>query len=225
MFLLATTTAVAQRLDSFPGGSVDSRTMRIQQKVEELFDAGEYERALFIYENELAPIGDKYAQYMVGYIHLTGAGVPEDAAMASAWYRLAAERDNPHFAAIRDQLMGSLSEFDRGRSDALYAKLMQKYSDAVIILDLIRDDLNSMTVRTGSRVSSGAAPVTIIDPRTGFTISADDYNRQLGRRIQSRVAFLVRLLGIGSIDTDVQRLDVDALEEAVDEYVASVATR
>lgn len=222
MLLLATLTAVAQRLDTFPGGPVDSRTMRIQQKVEELFDAGEYERALFIYENELTPIGDKYAQYMVGYIHLTGAGVPEDPVLASAWYRLAAERDNPHFVAIRDQLLGSLTEFERGRSDALYSALMREYSDAVILLDLIRDDLDSMAARTGSRLSSGAAPITIIDPRTGFTISADDYNRQLSRRIQTRVAYLVGLLDIESVDMDVQRLNVNALKNAVDEYLSSI---
>lgn len=195
--------------------------MRIQQKVEELFDEGEYKRALFIYENELAPLGDKYAQYMVGYIYLTGAGVQEDPALASAWYRLAAERRNPNFVAIRDQLMASLSDFDRGRSDALYAEILKKYSDAVIILELVRDDLDSMAARTGSRLSGGAAPVTIVDPRTGFTISADDYNRQLGRRIQTRVAYLVRMLGIDSVDMDIQRLDVDALADAVDSYLSS----
>ena len=198
--------------------------MRVQQKVEELFDEGEYARALFIYENELAPIGDKYAQYMVGYIYLTGAGVSEDPALASAWYRLAAERDNPHFVAVRNQLMASLTEFERGRSDAFYEGLMRKYSDAVIILDLIQDDLDSMASRTGSRLSSGAAPVTIVDPRTGSTISADDYDRQLTRRIQSRVAYLVRLLGIGSVDMNINRLDVGALEDAVDDYITSVTT-
>lgn len=225
LLLLATAPAVAQRLDSFPGVYIDSRTMHVQQKVENLFDAGEYKRALFIYENELAPIGDKYAQYMVGYMHLTGAGVPENPGLAAAWYRLAAERDNAHFVAIRDQLMGSLNDLERGRSDAYFSELMREYSDAVIILDLIRDDLGSMAARTGSRLSSGAGPVTIIDPRTGLTISADEYNRQLSRRIRSRVAYLVRLLDIDNVDMDVQRLDVDALEDAVDDYVASMASR
>ena len=225
VFLLATVTAVAQRLDSFPGVHIDSRTMRVQQKVEDLFDAGEYQRALFIYENELAPIGDKYAQYMVGFIHLTGAGVPENPGLAAAWYRLAAERDNPHFVAVRDQLLGSLDEFERGRSDAYFSELMRKYSDAVIILDLIREDLGSAPARTGSRLTSGAGPVMIIDPRTGLTISADEYNRQYKNRIQLRVAYLVRLLDVDSVDMDVQRLDVDALEDAVDHYIASAIRR
>ncbi len=224
-FLLAAASAVAQRLDSFPGVYVDSRTMHVQQKVENLFEAGDFKRALFIYENELAPIGDKYAQYMVGYMHLTGAGVPENPALAAAWYRLAAERDNPHFVAIRDELMGSLNTLERGRSDAFYTELMRKYSDAVIILDLIRGDLGSMAARTGTRLSTGAGPVMIIDPRTGLTTSADEYNRQLSRRIQARVSYLVRLLDISNVDMDVQRLDVDALENAVDDYIASITAR
>ncbi len=225
VFLLATAAAVAQRLDSFPGGSVDSRTMRVQQKVEELFDAGDYKRALFIYKNELAPIGDKYAQYMIGFMYLTGAGVPEDPVLASAWYRLAAERDNSHFVTIRDQLMELLTEFERGRSDALYADLMRKYSDAVIIFNAIRADLDLMTPRTGSRLSGGLAPVTIVDPRSGGTISADEYYHRLSQRIETRLSYLGTLMDLADFDRDTRRLDVDALEALVNDYVASAAAR
>lgn len=223
-FLLAAAAAGAQWLDSFPGSEIDSRTVRVQQKVEKLFDDGEYRRALFIYENELAPIGDKYAQYMVGYIYLTGAGVTEDPGLASAWYRLASERDNPHFVAVRNQLMESLSERERGRSDVLFAELMRKYSDAVILLELIREDLNAVTPRTGSRLPSSATPVMIVDPRTGATITADDYDRGLRRRIESRVDYLLRLLDIEGLDADVARLDVDALGDAVEDYLSASAS-
>lgn len=221
-FLLATAIAAAQRLDSLPGGPVDSRTMRVQQKVEELYDQGEYRRALFIYENELAPLGDKYAQYMVGYIHLTGAGVPEDAVAASAWYRLAAERSNPLFVAVRDELMRALGDVERGQSDVLYSQLRKKYSDPVILLDLIRNDLEQTGSRTGSRISRDTSPVMIVDPRTGLSISAEAYDRQLRRRIQARVDFLVRELDLELDSTDPARLDVDALARAVDEFVATL---
>lgn len=217
---LTTVAAVAEAQDSFPGGPVDSRTMRIQQKVEKLFDDGDYRRARFIYENELAPLGDKYAQYMVGYIHLTGAGVSEDPALASAWYRLAAERNNPHFVAIRDQIMASMTDLDRGRSDAITMELRRKYSDTKIVLELIKDDVASMSKRTGSRISSGAGPVMIVDPRTGMTLSADDYDRQLARRVESRALFLVKKLGLRDFDINANRLDVDALEAHVDRYLS-----
>lgn len=219
---LAAATALAQRIGTFPGGPVDSKTMRIQQKVEQLFDQREYKRALFIYENELAPIGDKYAQYMVGFMNLTGAGLPEDPIKASAWYRLAAERSNPQFVAIRDQLMATLSEVERRLSDSLYLQLRQKYSDPVIILEVIRKDLESMSIRTGSRLSSGSGAVTIVDPRTGISLSGDDYYRQLSKRIQASARYLARELDLPDVETDAQRIDINALEEAVREHVSTL---
>ncbi len=82
--LLAASAALSQTYPSFPGGETDQATLRTQERVEELYVSGAYDRAYFIYRNELAPRGDKFAQYMVGYMHLTGAGVPEDPAVALA---------------------------------------------------------------------------------------------------------------------------------------------
>ena len=55
----------AQSYTPFPGVSQDERTLRMQERVEELYAAGDFERALLIYRKDLAPLGDKYAQYMV----------------------------------------------------------------------------------------------------------------------------------------------------------------
>ena len=76
--IVAAAIASAQTYASFPGGDLDHATLRVQERVEELYVSGAYERAHFIYRNELAPRGDKYAQYMIGYMHFTGAGVPEE---------------------------------------------------------------------------------------------------------------------------------------------------
>ena len=84
--------AAAQDPGSFPSVPITSKTLQVQQQAEEVFERTDYKRAFFIYRNELAPIGDKYGQYMVGYMYLTGKGVEEDIVAASAWYRLAAER-------------------------------------------------------------------------------------------------------------------------------------
>ena len=84
------TIAWSQTYPSFPGGETDRATLRTQERVEELYVSEAYERAYFIYRNELAPKGDKYAQYMIGYMHFAGTGVPEDPAKALAWYRFAA---------------------------------------------------------------------------------------------------------------------------------------
>ena len=70
---LSATSLHAIASDDFPGRAPDRRTLKTQEIVDVLFEKGEYERALFIYHKELAPLGDKYAQYMVGYMHLAGS--------------------------------------------------------------------------------------------------------------------------------------------------------
>ena len=71
---------------------MNKRTLSTQERVEKMYEAGEYNRALLIYEKDLAPLGDKYAQYMVGYMHLNAKGIPQDKVTALAWYRSAASR-------------------------------------------------------------------------------------------------------------------------------------
>ena len=86
--LLVIPSLAAEQTDGgFPNVPTSMETLRVQQKAEALFERGNYERAYFIYRNELAPIGDKYAQYMLGYMHLTGKGATEDRVAATAWYR------------------------------------------------------------------------------------------------------------------------------------------
>ena len=120
----------AQQSSGISANASDPRLLSLQAKVDGLFARGEYERAYFIYRKELVPLGDKYAQYMVGYLHLTGMGADEDPVLASAWYRLAAERGTPEFIALRDELMRALPPAQRQRSDALYMDLRRQYSSS-----------------------------------------------------------------------------------------------
>ncbi len=120
---LLATSVEAQQSAGLSTGFADSRTLRVQRKVDDLFERGEYERAYFIYRNELVPLGDKYAQYMVGFMHLTGKGVTENPIAASAWYRLAAERGTPEFVAVRDFLLVGMMPEERRQSDELFLQL------------------------------------------------------------------------------------------------------
>ena len=166
---------MAQAQDNAGGVVSNSQTLTVQRKVDELFERGEFDRAYFIYRNELAPIGDKYAQYMVGYMQLMGLGVKEDVVLASAWYRLAAERNYPEFVAVRDQLLESLEDEDLGRSDQAYVGLRQQYSDVVLMMALLRKDMNETgSMVTGSRLTGrSTSPVTIVDSRSGVGMSGD----------------------------------------------------
>jgi TPR repeat protein len=197
----------------------------VQQKVEQLYEDGEYERALFIYENELAPVGDKYAQYMVGFMHLTGTGTEEDPIAASAWYRLAAERSYPEFVTVRDQLLAAFTEPDRLRSDYEYRELRRKYSDVVILERLIREDLKLLEPLTGSRIGGSTRAVTIVEPRSGLVVSAEQLRDRARARIEERLRQIDALIDDVDIETDPDRLDPALLREQVNAAVERLDDR
>jgi hypothetical protein len=222
---LAASPVLGQGVGPFPGSAVDSQTMKTQERVEELFEAGEYARAFSIYRNDLAPIGDKYAQYMVGYMYLTGTGVAEDPIVASAWYRLAAERSYKEFLNERDNILESFSEIDRLASDRAYLQLRRQFSDVVLILELVKDDAELLTSRTGSRLSGGGGSVTIVDPRVGSSVSGDQFFGQVRRRIEARLRFMAKQMKLPDLETDPDDVNVSDLENTVDEFVSRIEDR
>jgi TPR repeat protein len=185
--------SLAQEYRQFPGAQTDSRTLRIQERVERIFSSGDYGRALLIYEKELAPLGDKYAQYMVGFMHLTGKGVEENPAEALAWYRLAAERREAPFVKARDALRESLEPGALERSDARFAELWQRYGDRKLLLDLINSDLE---VLARGAAPAGGTQAGKVGP--GMPLAAgysgnetnDDYLRRVRARLVERLQYL-----------------------------------
>jgi hypothetical protein len=134
-------------------GEAPTRTiLKAQEKADAYFAKGKYDKAMAIYRDDLAPVGDKYAQYMVGYMNLAGYGVPQDAIVASAWYRLAAQRENDQYVRIRDGLLALFNDEQRVRSDQLYVDLRRKMGDLVLVRKLIRDDIDILHRRTGTEL-------------------------------------------------------------------------
>ncbi len=222
---LTTLDVVAQGVGPFPGRAIDAKTMKIQNKAEELVEKGDFERAHLIYRNDLAPIGDKYAQYMVGYMYLTGNHVNEDPVLASAWYRLAAERSYKEFLNERDHLLGLFSDVDLVRSDSLYLQLRREYSDVVLLLDLVKADVDMLEARTGSRLSGGGGTVTIVDARSGSSISGDRLYGQVRRRMEARLRFMGTQLDMQRLETDPDDVDIDELEIIVSDFVDTITDR
>jgi hypothetical protein len=136
--------SVAMAGDGFPGSQPDRRVLKTQEKVDTLFRKGDYERAYFIYRNDLAPLGDKYAQYMVGFMKISGKGVERDYIEGSAWYRLAAERGEANFTSARDDLLQLFNGAQRQQSAEKYKELRLEYSDAMIVAKLIEGDLKAL---------------------------------------------------------------------------------
>ena len=200
--LMVAAVASSQNYPSFPGAETDRATLRTRERVEELYLSGAYERAYFIYRKELAPRGDKYAQYMIGYMHFTGGGVPEDPAVALAWYRLAAERGEPAIELARDELQKTLSPTQIATAEELLAELKSELSDRVLIYELVQRDLDLLRDRAGRINSMGASPVLIIDRRYGY-ISGAQYNQIIKKRLAVRVKYL---------KSHVEIIDLDGLE-------------
>lgn len=207
---------------------LDSRTLSVQAKAEELFDREHYRRAHVIYLNDLAPIGDKYAQYMLGFMSLGGLGVEQDPVLASAWYRLAAERGEPEeFVEIRDELMEQLDAVDRARSDATYLALRRNFSDLAISMREAREAFKDLsTVTTGSRLGgSPGSAVTIVEPRAGSSMSGDALIHRTQRRMQDHLDHVTSTLGIDRIEAEtVTAGQLADLEEQVRAYVGRLDT-
>lgn len=218
--LLAAAVASAQIYPSFPGADTDQKTLRTQERVEELFVSGNFDRAYFIYRNELAPRGDKYAQYMVGYMHLTGAGVPEDPAVALAWYRLAAERGEPSIELARDELQKSLSPTELATANGLFAKMKAELSDQVLIYKLVQQDLDVLRDRVGRINSMSASPVLIIDRRYGY-MSGAQYYRMIKKRLAMRLEYLKHHVEIVDFEGS-ESTELAQIESEIEELTAEI---
>jgi hypothetical protein len=221
--LLLLSAATSAQWSEFPTGDLDSHTMRIQAKAESLYVSGDYKRARIIYVNELATIGDKYAQYMTGYMYLMGQGVPEDPVRASAWYRIAAERQAPEFIVVRDELIRVFDAQQLASSNAIYLELRKKFSDIVIVMRLLEEDMRLLDIEsTGSRVSGGSSLVSTFDPRRGTLTSAELHRDRVRRTQQSRVDFVTGQLDVARLDADLTDAQIAELWELIGEQVAVI---
>ena len=213
--------AAAQSNNSFPQISIDPKTVRVQNQAEEVYNRTEYKRAFFIYRNELAPIGDKYGQYMVGFMYLTGKGVEEDRVTASAWYRLAAERGTKEFVKVRDQMLRSLDDAERAECDRQFIELRMKYSDLTLLAKAIREDFDQLGAQTGSRLSTGSSrmntsrQVMVLDMRGG----SPEYYGRMQRRIQARLDYLAQHEELDIPEEDIESVDIDAIERHIEAYL------
>ena len=220
---LMASTVAAQTAQPVPAMHVDPQTQRVQKQADEVYERTEYRRAFFIYRNELAPIGDKYGQYMVGFMYLTGKGIEEDPVAASAWYRLSAERGTPEFIQVRDQLMAGLTADQRAQSDLMFLQLRREYGDLALLTRAVREDYEELQRRTGSRLGTDTGPVTIIDSSGAIsTRMGSDYYDRIERRIKSRLAYISEHTDIEISDVDAENLDIEKIERQVMAHLSRI---
>ena len=216
------TSLQAQSYRSFPGESADQRTLQTQKRVDELYAAGEYERALFIYEKELAPRGDKYAQYMVGYMHLNTPGMPQDKATALAWYRLAAERENEVLQQARDELAADLTQAEIDASNRIFLDLLQEIGDTRLIMKLIRRDMNTLNSRTGTHIRGSTVAGSTVILRPSGTTENPNFYRDIRLRLEARLSYLETKVEISDIALESGDQELRRYEEQVKSELAAL---
>ena len=206
--MLISASVVASAGNDFPGSKPDRRVLKTQEKVDSLFEKGDYKRAYFIYREELAPLGDKYAQYMVGYMNITGKGVEKDYIAGSAWYRLAAERGDLSFSKARDEVWALFNEEQRLQSDKVYVELRQQYSDAMIVARLAEEDLEFVEKPVPSSRLALSVDATSInnDERARAASLASD-------RLRTRLEFLRDSIESGKSMAEAEIKRIEELEQ------------
>ena len=188
IFLLLAGTANAAVAEPFPGVPPDKQLLNAQEKADQLYEKGDYDRALVVYRDDLARGGDKFAQYMVGYMYLAGRAVAQNSITAAAWYRLAAERGEESFVQARDTLMDAMNDAQRRECDEKYVELRAKFADVEIVSSLIRDDLQEL----GSLMSIDLAINSELMQRSQYGGNEKLLN-QIRINVNTRLAYLLKL--------------------------------
>jgi TPR repeat protein len=217
IFLLLAGAVDAAVAEPFPGVRPDKRLLNAQEKADQLYQKGDYDRALVVYRDDLARRGDKFAQYMVGYMYLAGQAVAQNAITATAWYRLAAERGEESFAHARDTLMDAMNDAQRRECDEMYVELREEFSDIVIVSSLIRDDLQELgpLISTDIAVNSELAQLSQYGGNEKLL-------SQIRINVNTRMAYLLKIANSDPSTTQQELEKISRLHKTVQRDMAAL---
>lgn len=216
-------TALAPALGNqlaYPGAPPEKDVIRLQEKAEAAFEAGDYRRALWFYRKELAPIADKFAQYMIGHMYENGLGVPRDLIQAAAWYQVAAERGHQQFVDKSQALLARLTPAELGAAQEAAESLKGEIGDIALLKLDIRRDMNRLRVFTGSnlRISDGRCGVSnamVVFARDLTTqMTASQYCEIINARIEKRLAYIQGYITYGELELLPDEDEAEAAGEA-----------
>ncbi len=152
--------SLVQAADFIPSAIKDDSAEQAKE-AERAFDDQRYADAYEIYQEVLAPRGDKYAQYMIGYMYLNGLGKDADPVRAAAWLKLAAERNDQAFVQLSDKVWQNLDSAAQNKAEENHANLQALYGDCKVMRTMLKEEKDLLTPVTGTRLTSNVAlPVT-----------------------------------------------------------------
>lgn len=203
MFAAPSVPAQANQM-AYPGDLPPRNIVRLQKKAEAAFVAGQYQKARWFYEKELAPIGDKYGQYMMGYLYENGLGVEQDAVKAAAWYQLAAERGHKQIIETSERFQKTLSPGKLATARTLANGLKDEYGDIALLKREIRRDLDRLRDVTGTNLRKKGCeirPGTVYFTR-GIVrqLPMNRYCEILNKRIDERIAYIQGYVTYGQLE-------------------------
>jgi len=145
----------------FPGPPLTRELKATMTAADDAFQAERYREAHRIYENDLVPMGDKYSQYLIGWMNVQGLGVHKDLVLGVAWLELAAERNHAKLSEVRDEVAVWLSTEEKQKVPAQLEELRVQYGDCAVVKRLLAQD-RELEPTVGTRLSGSSQPVTVI---------------------------------------------------------------
>ena len=95
-----------------------------------------------------------------------------------------------------------------------------------LALAQLRKEREALAERpTGSRLSGSSSTVTIIDPRTGVTITRGEYVRRIEAGMQRRLDYITTRIGIDRVEADMSDREFEGLVDEVSAYLQLVDDR
>ncbi len=194
------------------GGATNAKLtlQMIQQRADIAYARGQDQRAWKLYQ-QLADVGDKFAQFRIASMYEDGRHVDRDLVKAHSWAALAAETGRQEFRLYQATLRTQLDANQLAMSKQLTADLIAQYGifkQAMAALEMMRDRVSSCT---GSRVGNRCDRVS--SSMLGCSISSDYPPNHTCLRIGS--------LGLadisGSFPASLRRIE-RALDVFVNEY-------
>lgn len=211
-------------LGEFPAEPDSLFVARLKRDAERAYERGRYERAWRMYRHGLAWRGDKYAQYMVGYMLFNGRGVRADRTRGTAWLKLAAERgDERKLNDVYNDAFARLTERERSLALTEHDNLLAEFGDRRVLRRLIRADQRRLRRATGSRVGYTDTQPLTVQFLDGQTLPGSVYYQRIRQRLKQRMDYLEGVVTLGSFEVLDAAREPAAEEAPVDSSSSSGA--
>lgn len=180
----------------FPNPAVDLNYAKLQKLADQYYEKGRYAKAYQIYSEDLARLGDKFAQFRAGYMHYTGEGLAKDPVKAFAWMRLSAERGSEQLTTAAAQVWETLDANQRAAAKTEFDRLQAEYGDRALLTRLIEEDERELKSTTGSRLGQTNAQSRVYNPSVrGSVTDAEGFTQAIKQRIEARTRYIELLEG------------------------------